>query len=373
MKRCGSLFNQIASFENLYLASRKARKGKRLKDNVLKFEKNIEDEIFILQEELISKTYIPGKYREFAIYERKPRKISAAPYRDRVVHHALCNIIEPIFEKTFIFDSYACRKDKGTHKAVDRFTEFCRKNRYVFKGDIKKYFPSIDHEILFEKIQRKIKCKDTLSLIKTIITYSNQQEEVIDYFKGDDLLEPFRRKRGIPIGNLTSQFFANIYLNDLDHYVKEALKCRYYIRYVDDIAIFDDSKERLWDIKGAIEECLEKDRLKLHPKKCMIFPVSTGADMLGYRVFPSYRLLRKDNSMRFIRKLKNMSRLYREGILGWKDINPSVQSWLGHARHADTYGLRRDIFGKILFQRNVQSLHSHAKCGNDSKCLFRKR
>ncbi|MBI3398805.1 MAG: RNA-dependent DNA polymerase [Deltaproteobacteria bacterium] len=364
MRRYGNLFSQITSFANLYLASRKARKGKRLKDNVLNFEKHIEDELFRLQEELVSKTYTPGKYREFTIYERKPRKISAAPYCDRVVHHALCNIAEPIFEKTFVFDSYACREGKGTHMAVDRFTAFCRKNKYILKTDIKKYFPSIDHEILFEKIQRKIKCKDTLRLIKTIIIHSNLQENVSDYFEGDDLFEPFKRRRGIPIGNLTSQFFANIYLNDLDHYVKEVLKCRYYIRYVDDIAILDDSKERLWDIKGAIEKYLEKERLKSHPKKCMIFSVSMGTDMLGYRVFPAYRLLRKDNSMRFIRKLKNMSRLYREGILGWKDINPSVQSWLGHVKHADTYGLRKDIFSKILFQRNVQSLHSRAECGN---------
>lgn len=154
MKRHGNLFSQITSFENLYLASRKARKGKRLNDNVISFEKNIEEGLFKLQEELISKTYMPGAYREFIIYERKPRKISAAPYRDRVVHHALCNVIEPIFEKTFIYDSYACRKDKGTHKAVDRFTEFCRKNKYVLKTDLKKYFPSIDHEILFAKIKK---------------------------------------------------------------------------------------------------------------------------------------------------------------------------------------------------------------------------
>lgn len=333
------------------MASRKARKGKRLKDNVITFEKNIEDELFRLQEELTSKTYTPGKYREFTIYERKPRKISAAPYRDRVVHHALCNVIEPVFEKTFIFDSYACRKYKGTHKAVDRFTEFCRKNRYVLKADIKKYFPSIDHKILFDKIKKKIKCKDTLWLIKIIIDHSNPQEDVINYFKGDDIFEPFRRRKGIPIGNLTSQFFANIYLNELDHYVKEELKCRYYIRYVDDIAILDESKERLWDIKSEIERFLEKDRLKLHPKKCMVFPTSIGTDFLGYRVFTTHRLIRKDNSVKFIKKMRKMSRLYREGILDWKDINPSVQSWLGHASHADTYWLKKSIFERITFSR----------------------
>jgi len=184
MKRFGGLYQQVTSFENLYLASRKARKGKRHKENVIQFEENIELEILKLQAELVSKSYRPGPYREFTIYERKPRKISAAPYRDRVVHHALCTIIEPIFEDTFIYDSYACRKGKGTHKAVDRFTEFSRKNRYILKTDIKKYFPSIDHEILFRKIKKKIKCKDTLWLLRVIIDGSNRgssAESVIDF------------------------------------------------------------------------------------------------------------------------------------------------------------------------------------------------
>lgn len=307
----------------------------------------------MLQNELLEKSYTPGRYRTFVVYERKPRLISAAPYRDRVVHHALCNVIEPIFERSFIYDSYACRKGKGTHKAVDRFTEFSNKNSYVFKCDIKKYFPSIDHKNLFEKMGRRIKCQDTLWLIKKIIDHSNPQEEVIDYFKGDDLFDPFRRRRGIPIGNLTSQFFANIYLNDLDHYVKEVLKCRYYIRYVDDITILDDSKEKLWEIKGAIEKYLEKERLKLHPRKSFIFPVSIGADLLGYKVFPTHRLLRKDTCMRFIRRLKKASLLYKKGLLKWEDINRSVQRWLGHAKHADTYGLRKDIFQKIGFNAPV--------------------
>lgn len=349
MKRYGNLYSQICSFKNLFLAARKAQKGKRFKENVAAFNLDFEKELLMLQKELLEKSYTPGQYRTFVVYERKPRMISAAPYRDRVVHHALCNVIEPIFERSFIYDSYACRKGKGTHKAVDRFTEFSNENRYVFKCDIKKYFPSIDHEILFEKMGRKIKCQDTLWLIKKIIDHSNPQEEVIDYFKGDDLFEPFRRRRGIPIGNLTSQFFANIFLNDLDHYAKEALKCRYYMRYVDDITILDGSKERLREIKGAIEKHLEQERLKLHPKKSFIFPASIGTDILGYKVFPTHRLLRKDTCMRFIRRLNKASLLYKKGLLKWEDINRSVQSWLGHASHANTYGLRKAVFSKIIF------------------------
>jgi len=351
MRRFGNLFDQIASFENLFLASRKARRGKRLKDNVIRFEANLEEELFMLREELLAKTYEPGPYREFTIFERKPRKISAAPYRDRVVHHALCNIIEPIFERSFIFDSYACRTGKGTHRAVDRFTEFCRKNQFVLKTDIRKYFPSMDHTILFKKIERKIKCSDTLWLIKTIIDNSNRQDEVNDHFSGDDLFSPWERRRGIPIGNLTSQFFANIYLDDLDHYAKEVLECGCYIRYVDDIVVFGDDKKQLWKVKRGIEEYLEHDRLRLHPRKTYVLPVVIGTDHLGYRVFPTHRLLRKDNSLCFARKLVVMADRYSERLISFGDIDASVQSWIGHAKHADSYGLRVSLLSCATFRR----------------------
>lgn len=352
MKRYGNLFEHLTSFENLYLASIKARKGNRCKGSVIRFEKDIEEELFQLQEELVTKTYKPGGYREFTIYERKPRKISAAPYRDRVVHHALCNVIEPIFEKIFIFDSYACRHEKGTHKAVGRFTEFSRKNKYVLKTDIKKYFPSIDHEILFAKIRKKIKCRDTLWLIKTIIDGSNEQEEVKDYYEDDGLFTPFQRKKGIPIGNLTSQFFANIYLNDLDHYMKEHLRCKYCLRYVDDITVFENDKKTLWGIKEKINDFLTKDKLKLHPGKTYVAPVSVGIDHLGYRIYPTHRRLRKDNSLAFKRKLKRLAQLYNAGEISFDELNASVQSWLGHAEHADTYRLRRSIFSQTIFSRD---------------------
>jgi len=353
MKRHAGLFDQIVSFENLYLASRKARRGKRYKGSVISFEANVEEELLRLQEELATRSYTPGQYREFTIYERKPRKISAAPYRDRVVHHALCNIIEPLFEKTFIFDSYACRRGKGTHKAVARFTAFCRKNRYVLKTDIRKYFPSIDHEILLQKIKKKIKCPDTLWLTRVIIEGSNKQEEIRNYFWGDDLFTPFQRGKGIPIGNLTSQFFANIYLDDLDHFIKEDLKCPYYIRYVDDLTIFANEKKMLWQVRDAIADFLSRERLLLHSGKTYIAPVSVGIDHLGYRVYPDHRRLRKDNSLRFEGKVRKMSQFYKSGLISLEKVNASVQSWLGHASHADTYGLRKKIFGEVVFIRNL--------------------
>lgn len=356
MKRYGQLFDRLTSFENLYQASRQARMGKRFKINCAAFEMNVEEEILTLQAELKDKSYTPGDYREFTIYERKPRKISAAPYRDRVVHHALCNIIEPILERTFIHDSYACRVGKGTHAAVDRFTEFARKYRYVLKTDIRKYFPSIDHELLYSKIVRKIKCQDTLWLLRLIIVQSNAQDPVNDYFPGDDLFEPYLRRRGIPIGNLTSQFFANVYLNDLDHFAMNVLQCPGYIRYVDDIAVFGDDKGRLWEIARLMSEFLCRERLSLHGNKTMVIPVAEGIDHLGYRIYPTHRRVRKDNGYRFIRKIRMMSNLFNKGRLSFADLNASVQSWIGHAGHADTYGLRRTIFEKVnLFrkQRNA--------------------
>ena len=352
MKTYNRLFEQICSFENLLNASRKAQRGKRFQDEVARFNFHLERELYRLQEELQTQTYRPGAYHEFYIYEPKLRKISAAPYRDRVVHHALCNVIEPIFDRTFIFDSYGCRKGKGTHKAVNRFTEFSRKNRYVLKCDIKKYFPSIDHEILKAMFRRKIRDVQTLWLMDLIVNSSNPQERVLEYFEGDDLLTALNRKRGIPIGNLTSQFFANIYLNGFDHFVKEALECRHYIRYVDDFVVLDNIKECLHRVKAEMEGYLSKLRLKLHPYKCQIFPVKAGTDFLGYQIFPSHRRLRKSAVTRARRRLKRLQRDYSSGNISQHDVNQSVQSWLGHVQHADTYGLRRAIFSEIRFQRS---------------------
>ena len=200
MKTYNRLFQQMCSFENLLNAAQKAQRGKRFQAEVARFNFHLEKELYHLQAELQTQTYRPGEYREFYIYEPKLRKISAAPYRDRVVHHALCNVVEPIFERTFIFDSYACRKDKGTHKAVDRFTEFSRKNTYVLKCDIRKYFPSIDHEILKTRFRRKIRDAQVLWLLDLIVDSSNPQEYVHEYFEGDDLLTSLNRRRGIPRG-----------------------------------------------------------------------------------------------------------------------------------------------------------------------------
>jgi len=203
MKRHGHLWEQVISFEALLRAADKARKGKRFRPAVALFHFDQERALWQLHEELSTKTYRPGDYRSFFIYQPKKRQISAAPYRDRVVHHALVNVLEPIYEGVFIGDSYACRKGKGTHAAVARCQQLAQRFRYVLKADIQKFFPTVDHKILKQRLARKIKDPDVLWLIGQIIDHSNPQEEIVSYFPGDDLFTPGERRRGIPIGNQT--------------------------------------------------------------------------------------------------------------------------------------------------------------------------
>jgi len=354
VKTYRNLFDKITSFDNLLLAAQKAQKGKRFKKSTSLFNLNLEKEILGLQRELKHMTYKHGGYRDFLIHDPKMRLISAAPYRDRVIHHALCNIIEPLFDKTFIHDSYACRKGKGTHKAVERYSLFARKNRYVLKCDIRKYFQSIDHEILVQMVAKKIRCEKTLWLIREIIG-SRDDQSCHFYFPGDDLFTPYQRNKGIPIGNLTSQFLANVYLNGFDHYMKEELGCKYYIRYVDDWVVLDNSKERLHTVKACVEKYLDSLRLKVHQRKCRVYRVDEGIQFLGYRIFPTHRLLKKENVLRMRRRLKRLISQYREGLIRFERIHQSIQSWIGHASHADTFRLRARLLDCIVFQRGEAS------------------
>lgn len=347
MKREKNLYNKICSFENILDASRKARKGKRKKNSTAVFEVNLEKEIHEIKNELALGNYKCGNYKEFFITEPKKRMISAAPYKDRVVHHALCNVIEPIFDKSFIFDSYANRKGKGTHKAILRYQFFSRYNKYALKCDIKKYFPSIDHIILKNLIRKKIGCNKTISLIENIIDNSNDQESVVDYFCGDDLFTPFERKRGLPIGNLTSQFFANIYLNPLDHFIKENLKCKCYVRYVDDFVLLGNNKSDLFLIKKSIVDFLEKLRIKLNEKKSMVYKTEKGVKFLGHKIFPNYRLLKKENKISFKRKINVKQKLCSENKLSLEKFIQSLNSWNAHSAFSNTIRLRRKIFNQI--------------------------
>ncbi len=348
MRRSGNLWSELTSFENLYCAARKARRGKRAKAPTEAFEFDLERNLIELREELLAHDYRPGPFRTFTITDPKPRLISAAPYRDRVVHHALCNALEPIFERSFIFDSYACRKGKGTHAAVDRYTQFARKSRCVLKCDIRRFFPSVDHELLLARIARRIKDRDVLRLAAVIVEHSNPQEPVPGYFPGDDLFTQLERRRGLPIGNQTSQFFANVFLDALDHFAKEELGCRCYVRYCDDFLVLDDDARRLAAVRDAVEEFLLGLRLWLHPTKRTISRVEDGLPFLGYRVWPHRRLLPRANVARFARRLRRCQELYRAGRLSARDVTQRVRAWIGHACHADTWQLRTALFRRKM-------------------------
>ncbi len=238
----------VYDWENLRLAYRKAARGKRGKWAAAKFEYRLADNLLQLQAGLAGKTYRPGPYDSFTVHEPKRRLISASPFRDRVVHHALCNLIEPVFERGFIHDSYANRVGKGTHRALDRAQSFARRYQYVLQCDVEQFFPAIDHQILRATLARRIHDPDVMWLVDRILAggvgvLAGEYRQ--RYFPGDDLLAAVRH-RGLPIGNLTSQFWANCMLSPFDHFVKRELGCRGYLRYVDDFALFADDKEVLW-------------------------------------------------------------------------------------------------------------------------------
>ena len=344
MKPLKQIWPQLVSFENMFKAYRKARKGKRNRLPVSEFGLNLERELLALQDELLNGTYRPGAYRIFTIYDRKPRVIAAAPFRDRVVHHALLNVIEAPLDRTFISDSYACRSGKGVHAAVDRYQAWAHTYPYVLKMDIQQYFPSIDHGVLTTKLRRRIHDPLALSLLDRIIDGSPFSRQEPGYFPGDDLFTPLDRRRGIPIGNLTSQFFANLYLDDFDHFVKQELGVRGYLRYVDDMVVLGHDKRQLVEVREQVTERLNRDRLRLHPNKAHISRTKDGLNLLGYVVYPRRRLLRNDNGHRFARKLRRMIRAHQAGRLEWDRLLASTHSWVGHAQHADTRGLRQNIF-----------------------------
>ncbi len=350
MKTYNNLYPKICTYENLYNAWCKTRKGKRFTGEGSRFEFNLERELQLLQQQLSERTYKPGEYRSFYVYEPKKRMISAAPLRDRVAHHAVCNIIEPIFEPSFICDSYANRKGKGTHKAILRYQYFCRMKKYVLKCDIKKFFPSIDLEILKTLYRKKISCKNTQWLLDTIIDGSNTQEEVLEYFSNDVLFTPYERRRGLPIGNLTSQFFANVYLNELDHFVKEELRQKAYIRYVDDFVLFGKDKKELNGIKNSIQQFLVQLRLTLNLQKSFVHPLHEGIQYLGFRVFPVFRLLENKNCIRFKKRMEQKQKEYRMCNISLEQVRSSVHGWIGHVRHCNSYRLRSVYLNMYSFQ-----------------------
>ena len=345
MKRTGNLFPQISNFENLWLAAKRASRGKKNKQVVSTFNYRLPENLINLQQELIDETYECSRYYVFQIFDPKRRWIVVSDFRDRVVHHALCNVIVPIMEKKFIFDSYANRIGKGTHRGVKRYQQYCRAFKYVLNCDIVKFFPSIDREVMKEKIGRMLKCQPTLRLCDKMIDSAPSGANVSYY------PEPFGKNRitGLPIGNLSSQHFCNVYLNDFDHFIKETLLCKGYLRYVDDFSLFSNSKTELTEWKSAISEYLKSLYLVLHSGKTQIRPCHIGNTYLGYQIFPHLIRLDGKKLRLWLKRIKQKRKQYKAGELAWQEVKSSVVSWIAHTKHADSDALLHKVLWNLVF------------------------
>jgi len=332
MKRTGNVFDSCISFQALCDAACRAFRANREHGDALRFMYTLECEVLELERALLSGDYQPGPYRCFTIYEPKERHIAAAPFRDRVVHHAVCATLEPVFEARYIFDSYACRKNKGTHRAVARAQHFARGSRYFLKCDIRKYFDSVPHGHLKALLGRHYKDRRFLALLGQIIGHNAPNHEP---------------GRGIPIGNLTSQYFANVYLDQLDHFVKERLHIKRYLRYMDDFLCFSDDKSELQEALFAVDRFLDSHlALALKQEKCYVAPVRQGIPFLGLRVYPGTLRLSRQALTRARRSIAHREHAYTMGRISEEHCIQSVGSLIAHISHADTVTLRRQWFRK---------------------------
>ena len=328
----------VASFSNLKVAACKARRGKSRRPDVEDFFLRMESNLLELREELLSGAYTPAGYRFFEIREPKRRTIAAAPFRDRVVHHALCNLMQPVLERTFLAQSFSCQQGKGTTAGRECCRRLVNRHRYVLKCDIRKFFPSIDHEILLSQLSRRLTCPSVMALAGRIVSSFRTGSEIPPpLFPGDDLVMAADRARGVPIGNLTSQLWGNFYLDAMDHWIADEQGCGAYLRYTDDFLLFGDDKARLWELRSGIIEQLAGLRLKLAEPKSRLLATKEGVPFCGFCFSPGLapRVLgatkRRFEAKRY--------RLHRE--IRMTDLSILVFSWYQFSREANSEGLRR--------------------------------
>jgi retron-type reverse transcriptase len=342
-KSFSRLWERIIDFENLYYAFREASTGKRYRWESLKFKNNLEENLITLQNELIWDMYKPEPYRQFIIKEPKQRLISAPTFRDRVVHHALCRIIDPVVENRMVYETFACRCGKGAHAAVRHIQKCARKAQrkwggyYVLKCDIKSFFPSVDHDVLMDIMRRHISDKKTLNLIGAIIrSYESPYQD---------------GKGGIPIGALTSQLGANIVLTPFDHWIKEENHIEFYARYMDDFIILHSDKHYLRELLCKIESYLHnKLKLSLNPKTG-IFPGKNGIDFCGYRVWPTHIKPRKSTLKRAKKRLQKMTFMYKTNPKIFEHAKASIMGFMGYIRHCDGWRSTKSLLESIVFKR----------------------
>lgn len=345
------VFDEITSFQWLYDSHLNARKLKRYRDDVLLFSDHLERNLLDLQEDLRAGTYRLGPYRKFYVYEPAQRMIMALQYRDRIVQWAVYKLLYPAFDRMMIYDSYACRQGKGTHAAADRLQYWLRRlyhqggQTYYLKTDISKYFYRVDHEILTGILSRYIRDEKLLRLLDLIINSETTKFGLPAGFAPWNCPEEmWLYDVGIPIGNLTSQLFANIYLNELDQFVKHGLRAHYYLRYMDDSTILSKSKSALHEYRETIGEFISANlRLDLN-NKTVVRPVTEGLPFCGYRIWGTYRTLKKGTARRIIRNTARLCRGLARGTVSPCEYNRVIASYKGILDHCDSGGLRETLY-----------------------------
>lgn len=353
MKRIGNIYPKIYDFENLYLAYLEARKCKRYRQEVMTFTANLEENLIEIQNELIWRTYHVGRYHEFYVHDPKRRLIMALPFRDRVVQWAIYRQLNPLLDKRYLQTSYGCRIGGGAHRAVAKLKEYLRLQTgtaYVLKMDVSKYFYRIDHDALMGILERIIKDRGLLWLLHEII-YSDHDFgiDADDY----DFSGPRISGVGMPIGNLSSQMFANLYLNEADQFAKHKLKCRYYLRYMDDIVVVSSDRDYLKAVRDEMEIFLRENlALKLN-KKTSIRSETQGVDFCGYRVWRDHIRLRKKSALKMKHRLRWLRKAYARGEPGVtvKSVRDTLMSYLGMLQHCDGYRLRESILRDLVLTR----------------------
>lgn len=353
----------LISLENIFQAWGEFRKGKTKRLDVQELERNLEDNLFALQQKLKSRTYRHGSYQSFYVNDPKQRHIHKASVADRVVHHLLYTFLYKLFDSSFIYDSYSCRLDKGTHKAVTslvKFTGIVGKNHtspcWALKLDIKKFFASVDHEILLSLFKEKIKDEDIIWLLEQVIGSfcTCHQSEMLKLVQHDN----DGNHKGMPLGNLTSQVFANIYLNELDQFVKHKLKVKHYLRYADDFLFLAKNKDLLHKHVDVLRQFLSsKLKLELHPDKVIFRKLDWGVDFLGYIVLPHYILPRTKTRKRIFKKLISKFEDVKKGKITDIEFNQTLQSYLGYLSHSNSFKVSWELKNQIPFGLFFQNNH----------------
>ncbi|MCH9682706.1 MAG: reverse transcriptase/maturase family protein [Deltaproteobacteria bacterium] len=326
MRRVGGLWPQVTAFDNLLSATRRAAQGKRHQRHVARFLIEREPMLLGLRRSLLDGSYTPGRLSTFVIHDPKLRTIGVAPFRDRVVHHAVIDVLEPVLDRRMIDATFACRRGKGTHAALDRAQTLVRRHAWFLKMDVAQYFASVPHAVVMEAVTRIIKDRRVLALFERIVIGGGRADTP---------------GRGLPIGNLTSQWFANLVLGRLDHHVLQRMHLAGYLRYLDDFVMFAETRQQLQEAQAEVTEVLASLGLRPKTRATMLGRSGEGLPFLGFVLYPAVRRVRPDNRKRIVQRWKRRLWEYRQGVLEEEALADAVRSMMVHLEHGTTRGWRR--------------------------------